>query len=438
MFVSFRPPAPRAKRRRSVWALALFAAFASPMAYGQTRLSLDHALQLAQARSQQLAAQDTAADAAREMARAAGALPDPQLKAGINNLPIDGEDKFNLTRDFMTMRSIALMQEFTRADKRAARAARFEREADVAAATRVLALASLQRDTAMAWLERHYAERMRDVLSTLRDEARLQIDAADAAYRGARGPQADVFAARAAVAQIEDRIALNDRALATAQARLARWVGESAGLSLAPPPDMTALRIDASAIETEVASHPQIALLARREDVARAEANVASSNKRADWSVELMYSQRGPAYSNMVSINVSIPLQWDQKHRQDRELAARLSMTEQARAEREEATRERAAEVRTWRTSWQNSRDRLRRYDESLLPLAAERTRAALAAYRGGAGPLAALLEARRMEIDTRMERLRIEMDSAALWAQLQFVVPMDRSTGTSAKEQIK
>jgi outer membrane protein TolC len=43
----------------------------------------------------------------------------------------------------------------------------------------------------------------------------------------------------------------------------------------------------------------------------------------------------------------------------------------------------------------------------SLLPLATERTRAAIAAYRGNAGTLTAVLDARRAEIDTRVERLR-------------------------------
>ena len=61
-----------------------------------------------------------------------------------------------------------------------------------------------------------------------------------------------------------------------------------------------------------------------------------------------------------------------------------------------------------------------------LIPLAAERTRAALAAYRGGGGTLAAVLEARRMEIDTRMERLRLEMETAALWAQLEYLIPAE------------
>ena len=161
--------------------------------------------------------------------------------------------------------------------------------------------------------------------------------------------------------------------------------------------------------------------MVKQEEMARADADIAQSNKRADWSVELMYSQRGPAYSNMVSVNVSIPLQWDQKNRQDREVAAKLAVVEQMRAEREEATREHVAETLGWLQEWQSDRDRLARYDSELIVLAAERTRAAMAAYRGGSGALSAVLDARRMEIDTRMERLRLEMETARLWAQLEL-----------------
>jgi outer membrane protein TolC len=126
----------------------------------------------------------------------------------------------------------------------------------------------------------------------------------------------------------------------------------------------------------------------------------------------------------MVSLNVAIPLQIDQKNRQERELAAKLALVEQLQAQREEATRESAAEAHSWLQQWQSNRKRLALYDSSLIPLAAERTKAVLAAYRGGAGTLSAALEARRMEIDTRMERLRLEMETAALWAQLEFLIP--------------
>lgn len=387
-------------------------------------LGFEQALGLAEQRSRQPAAQDAAARAAREMSVAAAQLPDPVLKGGVSNLPIEGRDRFSLTGDFMTMRSVGVMQEFTGADKRRARAARYDREADLAESGRALAVINLQRDTATAWLERHYEERMLEALQAQRVETALQVEAADAAYRGGRGSQADLFAARSAQAQIDDRIRQTQRQLAIARTRLARWVGDSAVLALGEPPAMSALQLDPSALGSQLMQHPQITLMRSQEAVARADAEIALAGRSADWSAELMYSKRGPNYDDMVSINFSIPLQFDRKNRQDRELAARLASVEQVQAEREEVLRERLAETLGWLQAWQGNRDRLAHYDATLQPLAAERSKAALAAYRGGSGPLDAVLEARRAEIDVRMDRLRLELETAVLWAQLNFLLP--------------
>lgn len=419
---------------------ALFAAVIHPSA-AQDVLSLDRALRLAQDRSRQLPAQESASAAARVMASAAGQLPDPVLKASITNLPIDGPDRFSLTRDFMTMRSIGVMQEFTRDEKRKARAARFERAAEVAEAGRAVALADLRRGTALAWLERHFQGRSRDLLLVQRAEAALQIDAAEAAYRSGRGPQADVFAARSSVAQIDDRIRQVELQIATAKTALTRWVGAGGEGALGEAPDLSKVKFDTLSLETQLERHPQLALMSRQEATARAEADIAQANKRSDWSVEVMYSQRGPAYSNMVSVNLSVPLQWDQRNRQDREVTSRQALAEQMRAQREEATRQVVAETLTWLQQWRSYRDRLAHYDSTLIPLAGERARAAVAAYRGGNGALAAVLEARRMEIDTRQERLRLETESAGLWAQLEYLIPAEQAVAgaegeASTKEQ--
>ena len=424
----------RARPRRSRRWLAVAARIGLALALGAgavharaaDALTLDRALQLASERSRQIVADDAAASAARDMAVAAGQLPDPVLKAGIVNLPIDGPDRFSLTRDFMTMRSIGVMQELTRDAKRKARSARFEREAETAEASRTLALANLQRDTAVAWLDGYYQERLRDLLVSQRNEAKLQIDAADAAYRGGRGSQADVFAARSAVEQMEDRIAQVERQIATAKTTLARWVGPApANEPLGAAPSIDSVRLNPADLETQFAHHPEIKVMMKKEETAMAEAEVARANKKSDWSVELMYSQRGPSFSNMVSVNVAVPLQWDQANRQDRELAAKLANVEQMRAQREEATRAHVAEALAMYQEWQSDRERLTRYDRSLVPLADDRPRAALAAYRGSSVPLTAVLEARRGEIDTRMERLRLEMEAARLWAQLEYLIPV-------------
>jgi outer membrane protein TolC len=139
-----------------------------------------------------------------------------------------------------------------------------------------------------------------------------------------------------------------------------------------------------------------------------------------------MYSQRGSAYSNMVSVGVAIPLQWDQKNRQDRELASKLAMADQAEAQREEALRAHVGEVRAQIQEWENGRERRARYERELVPLARERTQAVLAAYRGGKGSLSEVLAARRNEIEVRMQALQLEMETARLWAQINFLLPQE------------
>jgi len=49
--------------------------------------------------------------------------------------------------------------------------------------------------------------------------------------------------------------------------------------------------------------------------MAQADVEVARANKKPDVAVELMVKQRSPAYSNMISINLSVPLQWDRTNR---------------------------------------------------------------------------------------------------------------------------
>jgi len=423
---------PHLLRRGGAGLAAMCSALIGLSAQAQPGLTLDQALRVAQERSQQLVARDAAVAASRDMAVAAGQRPDPTLKVGVNNLPINRQDRFSLTRDFMTMRSVGVMQELTGRDKLKARSARFDREAEAAQVNRTLALANLRRDTAMAWLDRYYQEQMLVVLRTQRTEAGLQVEAVDAAYRGGRGAQADVFAARSTVALIDDRIRQTERQGATATTRLARWIGGAAEQPLGDLPSVVAsVHLNADSLAVQVEHHPELAVMRKQEEMARADADIAQSNKRSDWSVELMYNQRGPAYSNMVSVNLSIPLQLDQKSRQDRDVTAKLALAEQMRAQREEATREHLAATRSWLQEWQSNRERLVQYDSSLIPLTMERTRAALAAYRGGIGPLGAVLEARRMEIDTRMDRLRLEMETAARWAQLEFLVPPDHDAAT-------
>ncbi len=404
--------------------LALLAV--APAVGAQATLSLAEAQRLAVARSQQLVAQDSMIASAREMAVAAGQLPDPVLKLGVDNVPVNGADRLSIGTDFMTMRRVGVMQEFTRSDKRRLKTERYEREASRAATEKAAATAEVQKATALAWLDRYYLERMRAAVAAQADETKLEIEAADGAYRAGRGSQADVFAARAARAALDDRLSELGRRIRNAHAMLARWVGPAADAALAGEPAFKAVPFSSHALDEDLKRHPEIAMLQRQVEVAETETLIAKANKQTDWSVEVAYQERGPAYSNMMSIGVAIPLQWDQKNRQDREVAAKLALTERARAQQDEALRNHVAEVRSMLNEWESGLERIARYEREIVPLAQDRAQAALSAYRGGKGDLNAVLAARKNEIEIRTQALQLAMDTARTWAQLNFLVPAE------------
>ncbi|NUO89203.1 MAG: TolC family protein [Cupriavidus sp.] len=411
--------------RRLALALTLLAGIRPAWAESAPALSLQEALALATARSADAETSRSAVQSAIEMAVAGRQMPDPVLKVGVNNVPANGPERFSLGTDSMTMRSISLMQEITRPAKRQARAERFEAEASWAEAQRMVALANVQRGTATAWLDRWYAERAHALLAEQAQSVRLMIDAAQAAYRGNRSSRAEILAARIESQQLQDREDEASAAVASSRAMLRRWVGDAAALPLAERPAFVAPAWLDTLDAAGATQLPDVAAAQAQAGVAEAESRVARENKVPDVSVELMYSQRGPAYSNMVSLNVSLPLPWDQEHRQDRELAARLAQANAARAQAESVRRGLIGQLRGKQAELQLSQTRLERYRNTILPLAQAQTEAALSAYRTGAGSLAAVAQASRKSLELSLERLRLEAATARLWAELTFLMPL-------------
>jgi outer membrane protein, heavy metal efflux system len=392
-------------------------------------LSLVAAVQAALARSQALVAQDAAVRSAREAAIAAGQHPDPVLRLSLESLPIEGDDRFSTTRDSMTSKSVSLMQTLPSQAKRQSRSQRFEADASLASAMRAQRAATVQVDTALAWLERQAQEQRVTLLRAQLTESRLQVQAAEAALRSgqADGPgeaPSDVLSARDAVAQAQQALLGAEAMLHNARLTLSRWSGTPADQPLAILPEGTPQSLTNGDMAARQQHHPDLAVLRAGESSAEADAELARLDRQPDWSVELMFSQRRPRYANMVSLAVSVPLQWDRAQRQDRELAARLARVDQVRAERDERTRETTAETERWQIDWRAGLAQLALLDHTRLPLARQRVQLALAAYRAGSAPLAAVLAERRAALALEMERIDLQLSTARLWAQLEYLLP--------------
>jgi outer membrane protein TolC len=387
-------------------------------------LSLDGALRLAESRSPQLAAQAASAAAAAALVPAAGQNPDPKLVAGIENLPVEGGDKWSLTRDFMTMRRVGVMQDFVRGSKREGREARAEAEARRESAIVEMQRADLRREVATAWLERYYAARSRELIDSLADEARLQADASTAELAAGRGSAADALSARALRATLADRRLETERLWRRGEAMLSRWLGDEASRAPAAPPDIEHIAHHTGSLEANVDRHPHLAMYAPMIAMAEAELRLAQAAKDPDWSVELSYAQRGPEFANMVSVMFRMELPVFAGRRQDPVIESKRRALEQVRAQADDASRRHIAEIRAWIADWEIARARLERHRADILPYAEERARLAQSAYAGARADLATVFDARRMALDARLAALGAEAELARAWAQLAFLIP--------------
>lgn len=407
--------------RLALCALALIPQFASGQDADDAAiaLTLDDAVAHALERQPQLRAQQAAVRAARESAFAAGQLPDPKLSAGISDLTITGPDRYTLRRESDTQIGVSVMQEFPRGraelNQQAQRLASAQ-DAQLARLERVIA-----RDTALAWLDVWKPQRAVELARSSEQQSRLQLEVSEIAYRNNRATQAEVLAARVALESLRDEIAALEQEAAHARNLLARWIGAAAfGLIC---PELPAARAQESldALLEKLRAHPH--LNASREQIAVAQAGVAVAQQdyKPGWGVELGYGHR-PAFSDYAALKFSFDLPVFTHNRQDRGLAAALAQLEQATHAAEDDWREHSAELRLNYTDWQLLQARLQRFDQTILPSAAQRIEAARLAWQSGSGSLAQVLDARRAELASRMQRLSLQLDQAKHQIQLNYL----------------
>lgn len=398
-----------------------------PLAAGAAErlLSLEEAVARALGEAPQMAARSAAVEAAQSLAVSAGRLPDPELVVGVDNLPTSGADAYSLTRDFMTMRKVGVMQQFPRREKRRLQRERAQADTAVAAAELLQTRLDVARLAAQAWVRRWAAEVSLAHLRALEPELAVQAAAARAALAGGRASSAEALAAEAAVAQLGRRLLAMQSDVQQATLELERWIGEDAFAPLAPAPAFDRLPDSEAALLEAVPEHGALLPFAARIAGARAEVALARAERRPDWSVELAWAERGPGFSDMASLQFRTELPLFARHRQNPVIAARQAELRRLEAERDAERRTHVAELRQRLVEWRLLGEQLEQYERELLPLARERSRAALAAYRAGrSGELRSAIEAFTAEIELLIELAALQEERGRAWAYLRFLSP--------------
>jgi cobalt-zinc-cadmium efflux system outer membrane protein len=385
-------------------------------------LTFEEAVATALSDAPQIAARMAAEEAARSLALSAGRLPDPEGIVGLDNLPVSGSDAWSTTRDFMTMRKVGVMQQGPRGAKRRLQRERAAAQTGIAQAELAATRLEVARMTAEAWILAATTQATVEHLRSLEPEVELQAAAARAALAGGRGTGAEALAAQVAVAELSNRMLRAKSDAARARLGLARWIGEHATRPVGKLPSMDQLPVHEAELVESVHRHAALMPYERRLAEARLEVALARAERRPDWSAELSFAKRGPEFSDMASLQFRIELPLLARYRQNPVIAARRAELGRVEAEREAEVRMHVAEVRQMLLEWGTLGEHLARYEREILPLARERSKAALAAYRAGSGALQPALDAFSREIDQRIEYLALQNERGRAWAYLRYL----------------
>lgn len=367
-------------------------------------------------------------DAQRAEARATRALPNPQLRLGLANLPAD---TFAWDQEPMTQLQVSLRQALPNGK---ARIARFDAAMEGARQTsEQRALAALELRAAvreqlidLAW------RRERGQLLARQEAVLAHLEAqALSAFEAGRGAESDVLEARVARQSRVQAQLQNNTALAAAEARLQRWLPEAL-LRQEPPSTLTALFPvlaswpTSAAVMDQLEAHPAARRLEAAWKRAGAQRDAAKADFGPDYAVDVAYGARDDLSPlgrrpDLLSAGITISLPLFAKEKQAQGLLAAELREEGQRTALRDALRALKADYDSQRSVAVQQSEALTHYEATLLPLAKRHWERSLALFSEGTlpfdralGAALALLSTQSAALD--LKRQRTQSESALLF----------------------
>lgn len=388
--------------------------------------TLAQTLDAARRYSAGLSASHNEARALASMANSARELPDPKLKFGIENLPVQGSNDRRFTREGMTMQRIGVMQRYVSSEKRERKALTLEAQAQSVAAQSAAIAAALQRDAAQAWLDLALSEK---ALATARrvvaETARQQSAQTASVTTGGATPDS-VPALQMTLSAMRDEVTLAERDVQRARAQLVQLTGEPVTGIAGKLPPYQRLPADEKSLLEGITLHPEVIAAAREADTATARSAQSAIAAIPDVEVEVYYAHRAEGYDDMAGVMFTVDLPLFQSRRQDNDHAADVSLSMQANDRMAQTVREHTARLSALIADYQAAQTLWSRQRDDILPLQQRRLALLTAQYRAGQSSLSALLSARRDLLTSELAANKAEKEVARNWAAIRWLIPQE------------
>ncbi len=395
-------------------------------------LTLDACIAEAIGKSQELAAIRARITAAEAMVRPAGALPDPMVSAGYQNIPVDAGLRLNQD----TMSSFALMasQEVPPSSQRRAMRAVQSDMALMLRATHDDARNDLVRKVKQAYIDIQYRDQNLEIARRNRDLAKDMQASAEARYSTGKVMQQDVFQSQVRLTQMLDMIVMQQRERAMAASRLNRLLYRAQSEPIPPLPPLRRSDVQlATADELRTLTlqvSPQLREMRTRITQAADSERVAALGIRPmiTYSVAYMIRQQVGADpmsgTDMWSASVGVTLPWlYRRDKVDEEVRSARAQQQAAADDLEAMQNELSAMVEETIIDIGRADEQLSLLQTGLLPQAEGAYAASRSSYVTGKGEVLDMLEAQMNLYDLELQQAMLLMQRERSLADLEYIV---------------
>ena len=406
--------------------VAVVALLALPLAHASAQhdipLTIAEAEKLALASEPGQQALRARAAALEEQAVVAGTLPDPMLRVGLNNYPIESG---GFTTEGMTNVGAVYRQAFPRGDTRSLGNRRFTRLAeaqmqeadargdDVLAATRI------------AWLDLYYWSKARELVRESRPFFDDLATITRSLYAVGRRNQQDVLRAELELSRLDDRLIDIERQQLRARAQLREWVGEDADRRVADKLPQWENAPPLEDLLVALREHPALQAADARISAQDTSVELAKQRSKPGWVLDVGYSYRngslpnGDPRSDFVTLGVTVDLPFFRKKSVDSTLSAALQERSAARADKQRLQRSLESRLAAEYARWQELSRRLALYEERILVQANDHAQASLLAYQNDRGNFADVMRGYIDDLNTRIDHVRLNIEREQAYAVL-------------------
>ncbi|MGH8223714.1 MAG: TolC family protein [Woeseiaceae bacterium] len=388
----------------------------------------DVPLTLAQAEDLALTAEpgqralDERAAALEEQAVAAGELPDPMLRVGLANFPIESG---GFTTEAMTQAQVGIRQAFPPGRTRAAGTRRFESLAQQMTESAEARGRDVLTAVRNAWLETYYWESAETIVSESRPFFSDLAVITRSLYAVGSKDQQDVLRAELELSRLDDRLIEISRQRARARAALSEWLGTEATRPIARNLPQWEQVPALEALEEALEEHPAVRAADGAVAAGDAGVDLAEESYKPGWALDLGYGYRdgfnanGEPRSDFISLSVTVDLPVFRANRQDRKLGAALAERRAAAESRTQLLRRLASQLRAEHARWMDLSRRIALYEARILSQTDAQAQAALLAYQSEAGDFADVMRGYIDDLNARLDFVRLQVERAQSYAVL-------------------